>query len=73
MSDPLTIPRQRDEIDHKIDALIDSALDELYEKLDHLRDEKDLTDAELTARLQLQPVDIADGYGDWISEGGDWT
>jgi len=62
--------RPRDEIDHRIDSLIDAALDDLYEKLDRLRASEGLHDPDMADRLRYWP-DLADGYQDWITEGGE--
>ncbi len=60
----------RDEIDHRIDSLIDAALDDLYEKLDRLRASEGLHDPDMVDRLRNWP-DLADGYEDWLIEGGE--
>lgn len=58
-----------DEIDRKIESLVDAALDELYDKFDRLRDEEGLTDEEMISRVERETYDMADGYAEWIRDG----
>lgn len=59
-----------DAISNEIEAVIDNAMDQLFEQLDRVRDKHGLEDSEMVERVNhIGGSDLTDAYLDWIHDG----